>query len=188
MTAGEEELAKGDEPDPPTTIEAGLLEPLNTARLKSPVEARLMVDGLVEVAVISPPPIRGDDASEGEDAAELEVEEGVEIMNADRGRSRLSLLGLSSIERRCPSVGRTRCSTCSLPLSDVIVGDDDDMAGELAADAEDAVEPYESAEKRTGAFEDPKAVADALLDRMVCFLTGTVALSLFLLPVLLLFR
>lgn len=183
-------MAKGDEPDPPTTIETGLLEPFNPARLKSPVEARLMVDGLVEVAVISPPPIKGDDTGEGEEVDELEAEEGVKIMNADRGRSRLSLLGLSSIERRCPSVGRTRCSTCccSLPLSDVIVGDDDDMAGELAADAEDAVEPYESAEKRTGVFEDPEAVVDALSDRIVCFLTGKVALSLFLLPVLLLFR
>ena len=188
MTAGEE-LAKGDEPDPPTIIETGLLEPLNPTRLKSPVEARLMVDGLIEVAVISPPPIKGDDTREGEEADELEAEEGVEIMNADRGRSRLSLLGLSSIERRCPSVGRTRCSTCccSLPLSDVIVGDDDDMAGELAADAEDAIEPYESAEERTGALEDPDAVVDALSDRIVCFL-DTATLSLFLLLVLLLFR
>lgn len=181
-----EELLRGDGPDPPTTMETGRLEPLSPVRAKRPVEARLMVDGLV-VADGASPPIIGYDPRAGDEADELDAEEGVEVMNADKGRSRLSLLlGLSSIERRCPRVGRTRCS-CSLPLSEVIVGDDDDMAGELAAETEDIVELYESAEKRTGVFVDPDAVVDALLERMVCFLTGTAALSLFLLPLLLLF-
>jgi hypothetical protein len=188
MMAGEE-LARGDEPDPPTTIETGRLEPLSPARANSPDEARLMVDGLAVAGGAFPPPIIGYDSREGDEADELDVEEGGETMNADKGRSRLSLLGLSSIERRCPRDGRTRCSSCccSLPLSEVIVGDDDDMAGELATEAEEVVEVCESVEERAGVFEDPEAVVDALLDRMVCFLTGTVALSLFLLPLLLLF-